>query len=51
MQQSGGKLKKSSSDSKNHFTVVIDNKKHGLYVSKKQKQKGYPFELRFNLTK
>ena len=34
MQQFGGKpVKKSSSDSKRHFTVVIGNKVHGLYVS------------------
>jgi hypothetical protein len=35
MQQVGGKnaKKKSSSDSKRHFTVVIGNKEHGLYVS------------------
>ena len=34
MTQFGGKLNKSSSsDSKRHFTVVIGNKEHGLYVS------------------
>ena len=27
------KTKKTSSDSKRHFTVVMDNKEHGLYVS------------------
>ena len=34
MQQFGGKnAKKTSSDSKRHFTVVMGNKEHGLYVS------------------
>ena len=34
MQQFGGKsAKKSSSDSKRHFTVVMGDKEHGLYVS------------------
>jgi hypothetical protein len=34
MTQFGGKsVKKSSSDSKRHFTVVIGSKEHGLYVS------------------
>jgi serine/threonine protein kinase len=34
MQQFGGKnSKKTSSDSKRHFTVVMGNKEHGLYVS------------------
>ena len=34
MQQFGGKnAKKNSSDSKRHFTVVMENKEHGLYVS------------------
>ena len=34
MSQIGGKnAKKTSSDSKRHFTVVIENKEHGLYVS------------------
>jgi serine/threonine protein kinase len=33
MQQFEGKSKKSFSDSKRHFTVVMDNKEHGLYVS------------------
>jgi len=34
MQQFGGKpVKKTSSDSKRHFTVVMENKEHGLYVS------------------
>jgi len=34
MTQFGGKsVKKSSSDSKRHFTVVIGGKEHGLYVS------------------
>jgi hypothetical protein len=35
MPQIGGKSAKktSSSDSKRHFTVVIGNKEHGLYVS------------------
>ena len=34
MQQFGGKpAKKSSSDSKRHFTVVMGGKEHGLYVS------------------
>ena len=34
MLQFGGKpVKKTSSDSKRHFTVVIGNKEHGLYVS------------------
>jgi len=34
MPQFGGKTaKKSSSDSKRHFTVVIGGKEHGLYVS------------------
>lgn len=50
MLQFSGKAKKYSSDSKSHFTVVMNNK-NGLYVAKKTKQKGYPFELRFNLTK
>jgi|688.fasta_scaffold440563_2 hypothetical protein len=58
MQQSGEKTKKNLSDSKRYSTVVIGNKKRGIYVSsnpssdsKKQNQKKYPFELRFNLTK
>ena len=29
----GGKPTKTSSDSKRHFTVVMDGKEHGLYVS------------------
>ena len=33
MQKIVGKLKKSSSESKRHFTVVMDNKEHGVYVS------------------
>lgn len=33
MPQFGGKPKKSSSDTKRHFTVVIGGKEHGLYVS------------------
>jgi hypothetical protein len=37
MPQFGGKpvkkTKKTSSDSKRHFTVIIGNKEHGLYVS------------------
>jgi len=37
MPQFGGKnakkTKKTSSDSKRHFTVVMGNKEHGLYVS------------------
>jgi len=34
MQQFGGKnAKKNSSDSKRHFTVIMENKEHGLYVS------------------
>ena len=34
MPQFGGKdVKKTSSDSKRHFTVVMGNKEHGLYVS------------------
>lgn len=34
MQQFGGKnSKKTSSDSKRHFTVVMGNKEHGLYES------------------
>ena len=33
MLQFGGKPKKTSSDSKRHFTVVMDGKEHGLYVS------------------
>jgi len=33
MSQFGGKPKKSSSHTKRHFTVVIGNKEHGLYVS------------------
>jgi len=34
MPQLGGKsAKKTSSDSKRHFTVVMGNKEHGLYVS------------------
>jgi hypothetical protein len=34
MPQFGGKsAKKSSSDSKRHFTVVMGGKEHGLYVS------------------
>jgi len=33
MPQFGGKPKKSSTDSKRHFTVVMGNKEHGLYVS------------------
>ena len=34
MLQIGGKnAKKTSSDSKRHFTVVMENKEHGLYVS------------------
>ena len=34
MLQIGGKnAKKTSSDSKRHFTVVIENKEHGLYIS------------------
>jgi len=34
MPQTGGKsAKKTSSTSKRHFTVVIGNKEHGLYVS------------------
>ena len=33
MLQNGGKPKKSSSDTKRHFTVVKGNKEHGLYVS------------------
>ena len=34
MPQFGGKpVKKSSSDTKRHFTVVMEGKKHGLYVS------------------
>jgi len=33
MQQFGDKLKKTSSDTKRHFTVVMENKEHGLYVS------------------
>jgi hypothetical protein len=34
MTQFGGKsVKKSSSDSKRHFTVVMGDKEHGLYVS------------------
>lgn len=67
MQQSGEKIKKYLSDSKRYSEVVIGNKEGGIYVSsntssntkktvmklsnKKQKQKKYPFELRFNLTK
>jgi hypothetical protein len=37
MQKIGGKnakkTSKKSSDSKRHFTVVMENKEHGLYVS------------------
>ena len=33
MPQFGGKQKKTSSDSKRHFTVVMGGKEHGLYVS------------------
>ena len=33
MIQFGGKPKKTSSDSKRHFTVVIGSKEHGLYIS------------------
>jgi len=33
MLQFGGKPKKTSSDSKRHFTVVMEGKEHGLYVS------------------
>jgi hypothetical protein len=33
MPQFGGKPKKTSSDSKRHFTVVMKGKEHGLYVS------------------
>jgi len=33
MYQFGGKFKKTSSDSKRHFTVVIGSKEHGLYIS------------------
>ena len=33
MPQFGGKPKKTSSDSKRHFTVVMGGKEHGLYVS------------------
>jgi len=33
MLQFGGKPKKTSSDTKRHFTVVIGSKEHGLYVS------------------
>jgi len=33
MQQFGGKPKKTSSESKRHFTVVMGNKEHGLYIS------------------
>ena len=34
MKQFEGKnAKKTSSDSKRHFTVVIGNKEHGLYIS------------------
>jgi hypothetical protein len=33
MPQIGGKPKKTSSDSKRHFTVVMGGKEHGLYVS------------------
>jgi len=33
MLQFGGKPKKTSSDSKRHFTVVMGTKEHGLYVS------------------
>jgi hypothetical protein len=33
MLQFGGKTTKTSSDSKRHFTVVMDGKEHGLYVS------------------
>ena len=33
MSQFGGKPKKTSSDSKRHFTVVMGGKEHGLYVS------------------
>jgi len=33
MIQFGGKPKKTSSDSKRHFTVVIGKKEHGLYIS------------------
>ena len=33
MPQFGGKPKKISSDTKRHFTVVIEGKEHGLYVS------------------
>ncbi len=34
MPQFGGKIeKKTSSDSKRHFTVVMGGKEHGLYVS------------------
>ena len=33
MLQFGGKPKKTSSDSKRHFTVVMGGKEHGLYVS------------------
>jgi hypothetical protein len=33
MLQFGGKPKKNSSESKRHFTVVMENKEHGLYVS------------------
>jgi hypothetical protein len=33
MIQFGGKPKKTSSDTKRHFTVVMGNKEHGLYVS------------------
>jgi len=33
MQQFEGKPKKTSSDTKRHFTVVMGNKEHGLYVS------------------
>jgi hypothetical protein len=33
MLQFGGKSTKTSSESKRHFTVVMENKEHGLYVS------------------
>ena len=33
MLQFGGKSTKNSSDSKRHFTVVMENKEHGLYIS------------------
>jgi len=33
MIQFGGKPKKTSSDSKRHFTIVIGSKEHGLYIS------------------